>query len=29
VVKTFDKASYAWVTKADTHLKAGEFIAKP
>ena len=29
VVKTFEKASYAWVTKADTHLKAGEFIAKP
>lgn len=29
VIKTFDKASYAWVTKADTHLMGGELIAKP
>lgn len=29
VIKTFDKASYAWVTKAETHLMAGELIAKP
>lgn len=29
VIKSFDKASYAWITKADTHLNGGELIAKP
>lgn len=29
IIKTFDNASYAWVTKAETHLKGGEIIAKP
>lgn len=29
VVKSFANASYAWVSKADTHLSGGEYIAKP
>jgi len=29
IIKTFSKASYAWVTKAETHLMGGELIAKP
>jgi len=29
IIKTFGKASYAWVTKAETHLMGGELIAKP
>lgn len=29
VFKTFDNASYAWVTKADKHMQGGEYIGKP
>lgn len=29
IIRTFEKASYAWVTKAETWLKGGEIIAKP
>lgn len=29
IIQSFENASYAWVTKADTHLKGGEIIAKP
>lgn len=29
VIKSFEKASYAWVTKAETYLTGGEIIAKP
>jgi hypothetical protein len=29
VFKTFDKASYAWVTKVDKHMKGGEYLGKP
>jgi len=29
VIKTFDNASYAWVTKAEQHLQGGEILGKP
>jgi hypothetical protein len=29
IVKSFENASYAWITKAETHLVGGEIIAKP
>jgi LysM repeat protein len=29
IVKSFDNASYAWVTKSETHFTGGEIIAKP
>jgi len=29
VFKTFENASYAWVTKTKTHLQGGEIVAKP
>lgn len=29
VVRTFENASYAWVTQASTHLRGGEFVAAP
>lgn len=29
VIKSFANASYAWVTKTETHLMGGELIAKP
>ncbi|MFT6269281.1 MAG: hypothetical protein ACJAVV_002106 [Alphaproteobacteria bacterium] len=29
IIKSFENASYAWVTKAETHLTGGELIAKP
>ncbi len=29
VIKTFENASYAWITKTETHLQGGELIAKP
>ena len=29
VIQSFENASYAWVTKADTHLTGGETIATP
>ena len=29
IVRTFDNASYGWVTKAETWLKGGELIANP
>jgi hypothetical protein len=29
VFKTFDNASYAWVTKASKHMKGGEYLGQP
>jgi hypothetical protein len=29
VIRSFDNASYAWVSKTNTFLRGGEFIAKP
>lgn len=29
VLRSFENASYAWVTKTDTHIRKGDFIAKP
>ncbi|WP_229333615.1 LysM peptidoglycan-binding domain-containing protein [Glaciecola sp. MH2013] len=29
VFKTFDNASYAWVTKSNKHMMGGEFVGKP
>lgn len=29
VIRSFEDASYAWVTKTNTHLTGGEIIAKP
>ncbi len=29
IIRTFEKASYAWVTQAETWFKGGEIIAKP
>jgi hypothetical protein len=29
VFKTFNNASYAWVTKASKHMKGGEFLGQP
>jgi hypothetical protein len=29
IFKTFDNASYAWITKADKHMKGGEYLGQP
>jgi hypothetical protein len=29
IFKTFDNASYAWITKADKHMQGGEYLGKP
>jgi len=29
IFKTFDNASYAWITQADKHMKGGEYLGKP
>jgi len=29
IFKTFDNASYAWVTQADKHMKGGEYLGQP
>lgn len=29
IFKTFDNASYAWITQADKHMQGGEYLGKP
>lgn len=29
IFKTFDNASYAWITQADKHMRGGEYLGKP
>jgi hypothetical protein len=29
IFKTFDNASYAWITKADKHMRGGEYLGQP
>ena len=29
IFKTFDNASYAWITEAEKHMQGGEFLGKP